>query len=194
MIVLAIFIFFNINKMENNNLKIGNMAPDFTASAYFNNTLNNQISLSDFRGKWVWLFFYPLDFTFVCPTELYALGKMREEFAKNNCQIVGVSVDSVYAHQAWAEKDQRIKDLGFPLLSDITRQISMDYQVLHTDGMSLRGAFLIDGDGVLQSIVVNNLNVGRSPQELLRLLKAYQTGDLCPVNWQEGQATLGKAE
>ena len=174
-------------------LAIGKPAPDFIAPAYEKGNINGKVSLEDYRGKWVLLFFYPLDFTFVCPTELYQLGAMREEFEKANCQILGASIDSVHSHKAWAEKDAKIGALGFPLISDLTKDVSFDYGVLHDDGMSLRGAFLIDPDGVLQSMTVNNLAVGRNPEELLRTLKAFQTGDLCPVNWGKGDKTLGKA-
>jgi len=174
-------------------LSIGSFAPDFSAPAYQNGNVNGHVSLSSFRGKWVLLFFYPLDFTFVCPTELIKLGEMQEEFEKHNCQILGVSVDSVYSHEAWAKADSKIGAIRFPLISDLTKDISADYNVLHEDGMSLRGAFLIDPEGILQSMVVNNLPVGRNSEELLRTLKAFQTGDLCPVNWNEGKETLGKA-
>ena len=174
-------------------LKIGCEAPDYSAQAYIDGDIDKHVSFEDYKGKWVLLFFYPLDFTFVCPTELYELGKLKDEFEKANCQILGVSVDSVYSHQAWAEKDKKIGKLGFPLLSDMTKKISWDYNVLSDDGVSLRGAFIIDPDGVLQSYTVNNLNVGRNPEELLRLVKAFQTGDLCQVNWEEGKDTLGKA-
>ena len=174
-------------------LAIGKPAPDFTVPAYEKGSLDGKVSLSDYKGKWVLLFFYPLDFTFVCPTELYQLGDMRKEFEEANCQILGASIDSVHSHKAWAEKDPKIGSLGFPLLSDLTKDVSYDYGVLHDEGMSLRGAFIIDPDGVLQSMTVNNLAVGRNPEEILRTLKAFQTGDLCPVNWKKGDKTLGKA-
>lgn len=174
-------------------LSIGKPAPQFTVPAYTNGSLDGKISLNDYKGKWVLLFFYPLDFTFVCPTELYQLGAMHKEFKESNCQILGISVDSVHSHKAWAEKDEKIGKLGFPLLSDMTKDVSFDYNVLHDDGMSLRGAFLIDPDGILQSMTVNNLPVGRNCEEILRTLRAFQTGDLCPVNWKKGDKTLGKA-
>lgn len=177
-------------------LRVGSPAPEFTAPAWDPRTPENvdkKISLSDFKGKWTLLFFYPLDFTFVCPTELIHLGEIREEFEKHNCQIVAASTDSVFSHQAWAKQDKRIAGLGFPILSDMSHDIAYDYGILHDDGMALRGAFIIDPDGILQSMTVNNLPVGRNPEELLRTLKAFQTGDLCPVNWDEGEKTLGKA-
>jgi peroxiredoxin (alkyl hydroperoxide reductase subunit C) len=174
-------------------LAIGQPAPNFTAPVYQNGSVDKKVSLEDYKGKWVLLFFYPLDFTFVCPTELYALGAMQDEFEKVNCQILGASIDSVFSHQAWAKSDPNIGKLKFPIISDLTKDISYHYGILHDDGMSLRGAFLIDPEGILQSMTVNNLPVGRNPEELLRTLKAFQTGDLCPVNWHAGEKTLGKA-
>lgn len=174
-------------------LAVGHPAPDFSAPAYHNGSVDAQVSLEDYRGKWVLLFFYPLDFTFVCPTELYELSAMQDKFEAANCQIIGASVDSVFSHQAWAEKDKKIGDVKFPIISDLSREISFDYGILHEDGMSLRGAFIIDPEGVLQSMTVNNLPVGRSAKELLRLVKAFQTGDLCPASWDTGSETLGKA-
>ena len=181
---------------ENNLLQIGKPAPDFkNAPAYLpeSDDVNAKISLEDFRGKWTLLFFYPLDFTFVCPTELIRLGEMAGEFEKSNCKIVAVSIDSPFSHQAWLKNDARLKNIKFPILSDMTKEIGFDFQVLHDDGMHLRGAFLIDPDGILQSMTVNNLPVGRNPEEILRTLRALQTGDLCPVNWHAGEKTLGKA-
>lgn len=178
---------------EINVLAIGKPAPSFTAGAYHNGNIDLKISLSDYRGKWVLLFFYPLDFTFVCPTELIELGKMQEEFEAEGCQILGASVDSVHSHKGWADADERIKNIGFPILSDMTKELSFDYGVLHDEGMSLRGSFLIDPEGILQSMTVNNLPVGRNVEEHLRTLRAFKTGDLCPVNWEQGKDTLGKA-
>ena len=175
---------------ENNYLQIGERAPNFTAEGYFKGDMKNY-SLSDYKGKWVLLFFYPLDFTFVCPTELVQLNKQIKEFEKLNTQVLGVSVDSVYSHQAWLKE---MGDFDYPLLSDITKNMSIDYNVLLDEaGVSLRGAFLIDPDGVLKSYTVNDLSVGRNIDELLRLVKAFQTGDLCPVGWNQGDKTLGKA-
>ena len=174
-------------------IRIGHPAPNFIAPAYRDGDVHKKVSLKEFRGKWVLLFFYPLDFTFVCPTELIHLGEMQEEFEKNNCQILGISIDSVYSHEAWAKADKRIGNIKFPMISDLTKEISKHYGILHEEGMSLRGAFIIDQNGILQSMTINNLPVGRNPEELLRTLKAFQTGDLCPVGWNEGEKTLGKA-
>jgi alkyl hydroperoxide reductase subunit AhpC len=148
-------------------------------------------SLKDYKGRWVVLFFYPLDFTFVCPTELIELSKKNAEFEKLNTQVLGVSVDSVYSHEAWSKGD--LGDLHFPLLSDITKMTSADYNVLIPEsGISLRGAFIIDPEGILKSYMVNDTSIGRNIDELIRLVEAFQTGDLCPVGWKKGQKTLGK--
>lgn len=171
-------------------LQIGNHAPDFEMEGYFKGE-KKRYSLEDYKGKWVVLFFYPLDFTFVCPTELLELSKRHKEFTDMNAQVLGVSVDSVYSHEAW------LKDLGeleYPLLSDITKDTSEDYNVLlHEAGISLRGTFIIDPDGVLKSYTVNDNSVGRNVDELKRTLQALQTGELCPINWSPGKETLGKA-
>lgn len=169
---------------------IGKKAPDFNMEGYCKGQ-KKKYALEDYRGKWVVLFFYPLDFTFVCPTELLDLSSRHEEFEKMNTQVLGVSVDSVYSHEAWSKE---LGDLNYPLLSDITKEASWAYNVLIEEkGISLRGAFIIDPDGYLKSMIVNDLAVGRSVDELLRLIKAFQTGELCPVGWKPGGETLGKA-
>ena len=185
-----------MNKEENccetscSSMQIGQKAPGFTMEGYFKGE-KKKYSLSDFKGKWKIIFFYPLDFTFVCPTELVELSKRNEDFEKINTQILGVSVDSVYSHEAWLKE---LGDFNYPLLSDITKNVSWDYNVLlEEEGVSLRGAFIIDPDGVLQSYMVNNLSIGRNVDELLRLVEAFQTGDLCPVGWSKGGKTLGKS-
>lgn len=171
-------------------LQIGKKAPSFKMEGYYKGD-KKHYHLEDFKGKWVVLFFYPLDFTFVCPTELLELSKKHSEFEKINAQVLGVSVDSVYSHEAWLKE---LGDLEYPLLSDITKQVSYSYNVLlEEEGISLRGAFIIDPDGMLKSYTVNDVTIGRNVDELVRLIKAFQTGDLCPVGWHEGEKTLGKA-
>lgn len=171
-------------------LQIGSPAPEFEAEGYFKGN-KKRYALSDFRGKWVLLFFYPLDFTFVCPTELVELSKKNKEFEETNAQVLGISVDSVYSHEAWLKQ---MGDFEYPLLSDMTKKISKSYNVLIKEkGISLRGAFIVDPDGVLKSYTVNDLPIGRNVDELLRTIKALQTGDLCPVGWTPGKKTLGKA-
>lgn len=170
--------------------KVGEDAPFFAAEALVGKEFKHVSSL-DYQGKWQLLFFYPMDFTFVCPTELLELNKRHKEFEKLNCQVIGVSTDSVYSHQAWSKE---IGEFNFPLLADMTKEIAMSFGVLIEEkGIALRGAFLIDPDGILQSATINNLPVGRNIDELLRVLKAFQTGELCPVGWSEGGKTLGKA-
>jgi len=180
---------------EINPLAIGHPAPNFVAPAYLPETddVDGNVSLEDYKGKWLLLFFYPLDFTFVCPTELIQLSQMADKFKEINCEIVAGSIDSTFSHQAWLKADPRLKDIKFPIISDLTKDVALDYGILHDDGMHLRGAFIIDPEGNLQSMTVNNLPVGRNPEELYRTIKAFQTGDLCPVNWHEGEETLGKA-
>jgi len=169
---------------------IGKQAPDFRVEGFYKGE-KKHYSLEDYKGKWKILFFYPLDFTFVCPTELIEMSKRHKEFEELNAQVLGISVDSVFSHEAW------LKDLGklnYPLLSDMTKEVSFDYGVLLEDqGISLRGAFIISPDDILKSMTVNDLEVGRSVDELLRVVKAFQTGELCPVNWTPGGKTLGKA-
>jgi len=170
-------------------IQIGTPAPKFKMDGYYKGQ-TKEYKLDDFKGKWVVLFFYPLDFTFVCPTEILEVSKRHAEFEKENCQDIGISVDSIYSHEAWLKE---LGALNFPLLSDITKHVSWDYNVLLEDkGISLRGSFIIDPEGVLKSIIINDLNVGRNVDELLRLVKANKTGELCPVNWTPDKDTLGK--
>lgn len=170
-------------------LLVGQKAPHFEAEAYVNGEMK-RVSLEDYEGKWVLLFFYPLDFTFVCPTELIELSNRAKEFEELGINIISCSIDSVYSHEAWC-KD--IGKLNFPMLSDIHKEISIDYDVLHEDGMSLRGAFLLDNNHVLRASQVYDLPLGRNIDELLRISEAAQSGELCPVGWNKGDKTLGKA-
>lgn len=170
--------------------QVGEKAPVFSMEGYYKGEIR-RFSMEEYEGKWIILFFYPLDFTFVCPTELVEMSKRNNEFTELNAQVLGISVDSVHSHKAWSKE---LGDLNFPLLSDITKETSFDYNVLiPTKGISLRGAFIISPDRVLKSMIVNDLEVGRSTDELLRVVKAFQTGELCPVNWNPGNKTLGKA-
>lgn len=170
--------------------KVGELAPDFTMEGIAGKDFI-RTSLSDYRGKWVVLFFYPLDFTFVCPTEITGFSDRFQDFSEKNAQVIGASVDSKYAHLAWTD------DIGaqpYPLLSDITKEVSREYGVLIEDqGIALRGTFIIDPEGILRWMVVQDTNVGRSVDETLRVLDALQTGQLCPVNWRPGDHTLGQA-
>lgn len=169
-------------------IKIGQPAPYFKGEAYVNGEFKN-ISLSDYRGKWVILFFYPLDFTFVCPTELMAFAEQEKEFRECGAEIISCSVDSKFSHKAWFERD--MKTVKYPILSDITKTISRDYGVLNEDkGIANRGAFIIDPEGVLKYATVTDLGVGRNTDEILRVLKASQSGELCPANWKPGDKHL----
>lgn len=167
---------------------IGKPAPEFKTQAFVDGEIK-EVSLADYKGKWVVLFFYPLDFTFVCPTEIQGFEAAYDEFKKDGIEIIGGSVDSVYSHKAWCESS--LGKLRFPLISDISHRISRDYGILMEEkGISLRGTFIIDPDGNLRSYVVNDLSVGRNVEETLRTVQAFQTGSNCPVNWKPGQATL----
>ncbi len=172
-------------------------APDFKAQAVLADNSFKEISLSDYKGKYVLLFFYPLDFTFVCPTEIIAFSDRASEFEKLDVQIIGVSVDSQFSHLAWRStpRDQGgIGQVQYPLVADLSKQISRDYDVLTGDTVALRGLFLIDKEGVVQHQVVNNLPLGRSVDEALRMVQALQyfekNGEVCPANWKEGSRTI----
>ena len=170
--------------------KLEEPAPDFSVDAVIEKEFK-QISLSDYKGKWLVLFFYPGDFTFVCPTEIKGFSQSIHEFKKLNAEIIGGSVDSKYSHLAWIQKGD-LGDLKFPLFSDLKKEMVKSYGVLAKDGTALRGLFIIDPNGILQYQLVQNHNVGRSVEEILRVLAALQTEALCPLNWKKGQKTLGK--
>ncbi|EKD35608.1 MAG: hypothetical protein ACD_75C01845G0002 [uncultured bacterium] len=173
-------------------------APDFTATAVMpDNSFKEDFRLSDYRGKYVLLFFYPLNFTFVCPSEILAFNKAVKEFEENNCQIVGVSIDSAYSHLAWKNtkvNDGGIGNIQYPLVADLDKSISRSYEVLLNSSIALRGLFLIDREGIVRHMVVNDLPLGRSVTEALRLLHALQFtekyGEVCPANWQKGEEAM----
>lgn len=169
-------------------LRVGMPAPDFKAPAYVAGEFKT-VSLKDFKGKWVCLYFYPLDFTFVCPTEIRAFGEKEGQFREANCQVLACSTDSQYSHKAWFERD--LKEVKHPVLADTNHEISRAYNVLiEEQGIALRGTFLIDPNGILQWMSVNALGTGRSIDEVLRTLEALKTGELCPANWSKGKPTL----
>ncbi len=175
--------------------RVGKPAPEFTMKSTADlQTLQSSASLSDYRGKWLVLFFYPLDFTLLCPTEITALSDRFEEFAELGAEVLGVSTDSIYAHRAWINTPRGENGLGrlnFPLASDITKRVARDYGVLiEEEGIALRGLFIVDPVGILQYTVVNNLNIGRSVDETLRVLEGLQTGGLCPADWKPGKKML----
>jgi len=173
-------------------------APEFTAQAVMPDGSFQELKLSDYRGKYVVLFFYPLDFTFVCPSEIIAFNKKLDEFKARNTEVVGVSVDSHFSHWAWRQTPVNkggIGEVQFPLVSDLTKSISKDYDVLTADeAVSLRGLFLIDKSGVVQHQLVNALELGRSVDEALRMVDALQYfeehGEVCPANWHKGEEAM----
>lgn len=169
-------------------IQVGDIVPNFTCEAYVNGEIK-KVSLSDYKGKWVVLFFYPLDFTFVCPTELTGFAKAEAEFTKCNAVVIGASTDSAHSHKAWFSRDLPL--VKYPVLADTNHRLSEMFNVLiHEQGIALRGTFIIDPDGVLKYQVVSALNVGRSIAETVRVLQALQTGGLCPVDWHPGMETL----
>lgn len=174
-------------------LKLNQPAPDFKQPAYVKGHKDDftEIGLADYKGKWVVLFFYPRDFTFVCPTEIKGFAKAQAEFDKVDTVILAASTDSVYSHKAWFERD--MSEVAFPVLADTSHSLTRDYEVLNeSNGEAERGTFVIDPDGNLRYIVVSDGNVGRSVEETLRVVKALQTGGLCPVDWEPGQPNLNK--
>jgi len=168
---------------------IGQPAPQFTAPALIEGGDFKDIRLTDYVGKWTVLFFYPLDFTFVCPTELLQFRDRREHFKEVGAEIIGCSVDSVYAHKKWVQEE--LGELGYPLIGDLTKRVSRDYGVLIEDqGIATRGTFIIDPEGLIQYMGIHNLNVGREAEEVLRVLKALQSGELCAAGWKQGDKHL----
>jgi len=173
-------------------------APDFTATAVMpDNSFKDDFKLSDYRGKYVVMFFYPLDFTFVCPSEIIAFDKQLEDFKSRGVEVIGVSTDSHFSHWAWKNtdpKDGGIGNIQYPLVADFQKIISQDYGLLLEAGMALRGTFLIDKDGIVQHATVNNLGLGRNIDEMLRMVDALQhleeNGEVCPANWNKGDTAM----
>ena len=178
-------------------LRVGHQAPDFTATAVVDQEFK-EISLSQYRGKYVVLFFYPLDFTFVCPTEITAFSDRYTDFSSKNCEILGVSVDSKFSHLAWIQTPRNqggIGDINYPLVADLNKEIGNAFNILDDEGKALRGLYLIDPDGVIVHATINNLPVGRNVDETLRLLQAFQyvqsnPDEVCPANWTPGEKTM----
>jgi peroxiredoxin (alkyl hydroperoxide reductase subunit C) len=181
--------------------QVGKPAPEFklpsTKGATGPKDLGKEIKLSDYRGKWLVFFFYPLDFTFVCPTEITALSDRADEFKEFDTEILGCSTDSVFSHWAWLSTERTkngIAGTSYPLASDFTKETARAYGVLdEASGAAQRGLFIIDPEGVLKYAVVTDDNVGRSVEETLRVLQALQTGGLCPAEWKPGKSLLQKA-
>jgi peroxiredoxin (alkyl hydroperoxide reductase subunit C) len=182
--------------MSDGILKVGAPAPDFKTQAYEAGKFR-EVSLKEFQGKWVCLFFYPLDFTFVCPTEITAFSDRADEFKKLGAEILGCSVDSKFSHLAWSNlsrKEGGLGEINYPLLADITESIARSYGVLVNESVALRGLFLINPKGKVAYSVVHDLDVGRSVDETLRVIAAFQqvekTGEVCPANWNAGKKTM----
>ena len=172
-----------------NGLQVGQKVPNVAGQAFMPDGSFKDVKLSDYNGKWVVLFFYPLDFTFVCPTEIQGFNRHCQEFKKLNAEIVGVSTDSVHSHKAWSAST--LGKVEFPMLGDTGHQVSRAFNVLIPEkGFTLRGTFIIDPNGILKSAVVNDTSVGRSVEETLRTLQALQTGKLTGCGWKPGEKTL----
>jgi len=181
-------------------LLVGHQAPAFKGMAVVGgnadllgeNNAYKEISLDDYKGKWVVLFFYPLDFTFVCPTEIEEFGKNYDRFKALNCEVIACSTDSKNSHLAWRHHQPGLKNLPYPMLADLTREISKNYEIYKEEkGYAIRGLYVIDPDGILQYAVIHPEDVGRNSNEVLRVIQALQTGEKTACNWEPGQNTLG---
>ncbi|MFH1687234.1 MAG: alkyl hydroperoxide reductase subunit C [bacterium] len=176
-------------------VRINHPAPEFNLEAYHKNQIT-RVKLSDFKGKWVVLFFYPADFTFVCPTELGDLADKYETFKELDAEVMSASTDTVFVHKAWHDDSETIGKIRFPMLADPTGNLSRDYGVMIEEaGLALRGTFIIDPDGIVKAYEINDNSIGRSSEELIRKLQAAQFvrehgGEVCPVNWKPGGKTL----
>lgn len=180
-------------------LGIGDQFPEFNVKATADKPLDDitidnvfvDVSEKSYPGKWLVVFFYPKDFTFVCPTEIAAFGDLNEEFADRDAQVLGASVDSEFVHWAWRKHQEELRDLPFPLLADVKRELSSALGILDkSEGVSQRATFIVDPDGIIRFVMVTDLNVGRNPKEVLRILDALQTDELCPCNWSKGEQTI----
>ncbi len=176
-------------------IRIGEKVPDFTAEAYVPDQVK-KIRLSDYKGKWVVLLFYPADFTFICPTELEEAALLHNEFKKQGAEIMSVSTDTTFVHKAWHDHSPAIKKINYPMLADPTGKLCREFGTyIESEGLSLRGSFIIDPDGVLKAIEIHDNSIGRSSHEILRKLKAAKfvrenKGQVCPASWEPGKKTL----
>ncbi len=178
-------------------LTVGDKLPAFDLEAVVSLEKDHEFTRINEKahpGKWRVLFFWPMDFTFVCPTEIAAFGKRERDFADRDTQVLGASTDTHFVHLAWRKQHPDLRDLPFPMLADTKRELSSALGILHKqDGVPLRATFIIDPEGIIRWASVNDLSVGRSVDEVLRTLDALQTDELCPCNWQKGQPTLEAA-
>ncbi|MEK7073179.1 MAG: peroxiredoxin [Patescibacteria group bacterium] len=173
-------------------IHLGKPAPQFDNVMSYHKGEFHRISLKDYSGRWVVLFFYPRDFTFICPTELKGFAMHEAEFEKLNSTVISASTDSEWSHKAWFERD--LPMITYPVIADTTQKIARDYDVLNEeDGSAERGLFIIDPDGIIRYALISAGSVGRSVKEILRVVQALQSGERCPVDWEPGQKTLGKA-
>jgi len=175
-------------------LTVGDKIPAFNLKAVVSLEKGKEfkdINQDSYKGKWTVLFFWPKDFTFICPTEIAEFGKRDKDFQDRNAQILGVSTDSEFVHHAWRTHHPDLKGLPFPMVADIKRELSASLGVLHKDeGVALRATFIADPEGIIRHVSVNDLSVGRNVSEVIRTLDAFQTDELCPCNWQKGEETL----
>jgi lipoyl-dependent peroxiredoxin subunit C len=176
---------------------VGDKLPEFKLNAVVSTEPNREfqeINSDSYPGKWKVVFFWPMDFTFICPTEIAEFGRRERDFRDRDTQVLGVSTDTHYVHLAWRKAHPDLRDLPYPMLADIKRELASELGVLHRhDGVPLRATFVVDPDGVIRHASVNDLSVGRNVDEVLRVLDALQTDELCPCNWQKGQPTLNAA-
>jgi len=177
-------------------LGVGTKFPEFSLKATVDTAKDvdkafSTVTDKSFGGKWKVYFFWPKDFTFVCPTEIAEFGRLNTEFADRDTQVIGGSTDSEFVHRAWRSDHEDLKDLPFPMLADVKRDLSQSLGILDVgEGVCQRATFIVDPDGIIRFVSVNDLSVGRNPREVLRVLDALQTDELCPCNWQKGQETL----
>ncbi|HEX7047050.1 MAG TPA: peroxiredoxin [Gammaproteobacteria bacterium] len=179
-------------------LTVGDKFPEFKLKAAVSNKMDDDafidVTHESYAGKWKVVFFYPKDFTFVCPTEIAAFGKLNGEFADRDAQVLGGSVDNEFVHVAWRQQKEELRDLPFPLISDLNRKLSSALGILdEEEGVAKRATFIVDPDGIIRFSMVTDMNVGRNPDEVLRVLDALQTDELCPCNWKQGEETLNAA-
>lgn len=178
-------------------LGIGQRFPDFSLTGVVSNDLKSAFRSFDqgsFPGKWKVVFFWPKDFTFVCPTEIAGFGRLEQEFRARDAQVLGVSIDSEYVHLAWRKEKAELKELPFPMLADLKRDLAGRLGILDPhEGVAQRATFIVDPQGIIRFVYVTDSNVGRSPEEVLRVLDALQTDELCPCNWKQGEETLQAA-
>ena len=176
---------------------VGQRFPQFSLTGVVSNDVNHafqSFTQDSFPGKWRVVFFWPKDFTFVCPTEIAAFGKLEKEFRARDAQLLGASIDTEYVHLAWRRQKEELRNLPFPMLADVKRELAGALGILDPEaGVAQRATFIVDPHGVIRFVCVTDLNVGRSPEEVLRVLDALQTDELCPCNWQQGEDTLKAA-